>query len=190
MKAIVLGGILYQQLVKDCGYELTIELDDDVDLVMFTGGADVHPSLYNEDEGPYTMSDPARDAYEQKVFLQYKHVPKVGICRGAQFLTVMNGSRLIQHIEGHAKAGTHEMHTSSKEHFRVTSTHHQMMRLNDNCELLAWANQDTDPIEVIQPEVVWYPDTKSLAVQYHPEYMDKDSRGYTYFLELMEKYCV
>lgn len=33
----------------------------------------------------------------------------VGICRGAQFLNVMAGGKMIQHVEGHAIHGTHEI---------------------------------------------------------------------------------
>lgn len=36
-------------------------------------------------------------------------IPMVGICRGAQFLNVMAGGKMIQHVEGHAIHGTHEI---------------------------------------------------------------------------------
>src|SRR3546814_3238996 len=40
------------------------------------------------------------------------HKPMAGICRGGQFLNVMCGGSMIQHVEGHAIHGRSEEHTS------------------------------------------------------------------------------
>src|ERR1700677_4699649 len=62
-----------------------------ISLVVFTGGADVAPSLYGEEASRETSSYPKRDIFETIVFQKAHslHKPKVGICRGAQFLNVM-----------------------------------------------------------------------------------------------------
>lgn len=50
------------------------------------------------------------------------------------------------------------------------------------------SNLFTDCRVVTEPEVVYYPDTKSLAVQCHPELMDSSSSGWQYFQSLLEEY--
>jgi hypothetical protein len=58
----------------------------------------------------------------------------VGICRGGQFLNVMNGGDMWQDVDGHGLAGTHLAYSMVEElpmPFEVTSTHHQMIRPNE-----------------------------------------------------------
>ena len=90
-----------------------IKLVDDIttaDIVVFTGGEDVDPSLYNAEKHPKTYSNLARDLYEKEMFEKIKpHQLVIGICRGSQFLCVMNGGKLIQHVNGHALFSTHEI---------------------------------------------------------------------------------
>lgn len=43
---------------------------------------------------------------------------------------------------------------------------------------------------VREPEVVYWPQTQNLSVQYHPEYMAKDSPGWLYFNELINMFFV
>ena len=106
----------------------------DVDLVVFTGGADVNPELYGEKKIPGTGVDPARDERDIAVFEYYKNIPKVGICRGSQFLNVKNGGALWQDVNYHGRShdlinllalpGTKFDYDTK---VAVTSTHHQMM---------------------------------------------------------------
>jgi len=172
--------------------------------VVFTGGVDVDPSLYNEKIHSKTHSNIRRDKSEKLFYNRCKDlkIPTVGICRGAQFLNVMNGGRLMQHVYNHAISGTHTIITDKDESVFVTSTHHQMMYPKGKYQLLAWANGLSNKYEtgggVIfpksngevfrEPEVVYFPDTKSLSVQFHPEYMKDDSRGYSYFQDLLKEY--
>ena len=175
----------------------------DIKLVVFTGGADVDPSLYSERPHPKTYSDIERDKLEQ----DYYHaavkgkIPMVGICRGAQFLTVMNGGSLVQHVDNHAVVGTHPIFTDKGKEVKVTSTHHQMMYPKGKFKMLAWAKGLSNKYQtgrgtvtpktlVDEPEVVWYGNTKSLAVQFHPEYMNEDSGGFKYFQELIKEYVL
>src|SRR5687768_16963203 len=72
-----------------------------LDLICFTGGEDVTPSLYGEVKHPLTYNNPERDKHEVEYFNQFIGIPKVGICRGGQFLNVMSGGKLHQHILGH-----------------------------------------------------------------------------------------
>lgn len=178
----------------------------DVKLIVFTGGSDVDPMLYGEAKNPKTRSHVTRDMNEQSLFdraLKLK-IPCVGICRGAQFLTVMNGGSLVQHVNNHAISGTHKIHTNGGRTIDVTSTHHQMMNPSGLYSVIAWADGLSDVYEggdssvhmkqtkagVKEPEVVYYDMSKSLAVQFHPEYMNSDTAGYKYFQELLEDYVL
>jgi len=66
--------------------------------VVFTGGADVSPFMYGEKKLSVTCNDEHRDEQEKLFFERYTKVPKVGICRGGQFLNVMNGGKMWQHV--------------------------------------------------------------------------------------------
>ena len=41
---------------------------EEADIVIFTGGEDVDPSLYHEEKHPTTYSNIARDKYEKEMF--------------------------------------------------------------------------------------------------------------------------
>lgn len=53
------------------------------DIVIFTGGEDVDPSLYGEEKYQETFSNIERDLYEKSIFEQIKpNQLVVGVCRG------------------------------------------------------------------------------------------------------------
>lgn len=188
MKIYVVGGnIRYANWISDVDIANRF---DDADIILFTGGADVSPSLYGHDKNDKTSSYIQRDYEEYKYFSDAIRTkkPMIGICRGSQLLTALQpGGYLIQHVNNHAIYGTHSIEFSTGEVFNVTSTHHQMMYPFDvkNHELLAWATprrsnvyelDDNTTIEVEkEPEVVFYPDTRCLCIQSHPEMMNINS---------------
>ena len=157
------------------------------DLIIFTGGEDINPSMYGEPVGMYTAYLPKRDSFCNKLwnYAIENEVPTIGICRGAQFLCVKNSGSLIQHVNGHGSY--HMIKAQNGEQMYMSSTHHQMMnpftaplgsyqilaytapRIS-NTYLNGW-NKPVDPPQV-EPEVVFFRYTKSLAIQGHPEYMD------------------
>jgi putative glutamine amidotransferase len=171
----------------------------DIDLLLFTGGEDVNPELYGDKVGKYTGISKSRDEIEQKIFHKFgNNIPKLGICRGAQFLTVMAGGKLIQHVENHTRAHSIVLFQEHKflaknqltsADYNVTSTHHQMMYpynlSNEEYEIIAFSklhlsetylNGDDEeikkPLTFVECEIVYYPRTNSLCIQAHPEYMD------------------
>lgn len=192
------------------------------DVVVFTGGHDVDPNIYGERKHETTTSNIDRDIMEQKIFNYCKAnaIKMAGICRGSQFLTVMNGGKLVQHINHHAIGGTHDIVARIRknpcltmlEHIQVTSTHHQMMypwsMEFQDYDILAYAkglsasyqgtpeceaseqylNKKTDASDVIEPEVVWYGNSASLCVQFHPEVMEEKSDGFKYYQSLVSDY--
>lgn len=188
---IVGGGVSYAMMYEQRDWEVVKDMVD-ADLVQFTGGEDVSPHLYGEDKHPYTHNSEARDVFEIEMFERAVKAgkPIAGICRGSQFVHVMNGGKLWQHVDNHGVALGHMARcTATGEEVLVTSTHHQMMVGNVGDVLLtAFATEHTYKERVeddkvvrypadVAPEVesVYHPDTNSLSFQPHPEMCRKDS---------------
>lgn len=59
----------------------------EADLVVFTGGEDVDPSMYDHPTGSWTRSNIKRDLAEKKEFEKAKElgIPMLGICRGLNY---------------------------------------------------------------------------------------------------------
>lgn len=176
-----------------------------IDLMLFTGGEDVNPDFYIEPKGKYTSINKERDAKEQKMFNNFKGVPKLGICRGSQFLTVMNGGELVQHVNNHTTS--HEISVSGMGTFQITSTHHQMMfpfnLPKDKYELIGWStyfrsntylngwNTEKElPKDFLEPEIVFYPKTNSLCIQGHPEMRSCGADMKEIALKLINNYLI
>ncbi len=104
--------------------ELVNKLEN-TDLVCFTGGEDVSPHLYKEPRHSTTMNSLNRDEYEVGIFHKALKLKKhmIGICRGSQFLCVMNGGKLVQHQQN--KYSMHDIYTHDGKKLEITSTHHQ-----------------------------------------------------------------
>lgn len=186
----------YGECVNDMG--LLDTNPDEITLVVFTGGSDVSPSIYGEDSNPQTRSNKSRDIVEATVFDKALGLGKniVGICRGSQFICAMSGGKLIQHVTHHG--GMHNVRTDDGRLIEVTSTHHQMQLPPDGAVPIAWAEPKRStcyegaPGVTYEPDkehdVVWYPASNALGMQYHPECMDKDSEGFKYCQELVERF--
>lgn len=166
---------------------------EDADIIIFTGGEDVDPTLYKCKRHPSTYSNLRRDLEEKAVFQTIKpNQLVVGVCRGSQFLCVMNGGRLIQDVDKHAIRHTHTIsEVGSSREYEVTSTHHQMQypfcipQNQWTCLFVTAYNHrspyyEGDQIENVpyEPEIVLYHSPnkpKCLAIQGHPEYMQHES---------------
>lgn len=128
---IVNGSFAYRALFTSYGFEVVDGLIDGhhaVDLVVFTGGADVSPGLYGHEHHHTTYNDVFRDQMEAQAFerCSMHDIPMVGICRG-QFLNVMSGGEMYQDVSGHGMP--HEItDLVTGETVYVSSTHHQMMK--------------------------------------------------------------
>lgn len=157
------------------------------DIIVFPGGGDLHPGRYQDIVHPLARGiDQKRDQRWASVYGHFRQANKlkIGICRGAQFLNVMNEGKLWQHVTNHL--GDHDTVYLAKNGerlvFRVTSTHHQMMRPSMSGELWSWVRlakfrntgADIDAAAKFEegpdPEVVYYPWTSCLCFQPHPEY--------------------
>lgn len=72
----------YASFIKDA---VLVEDIEKADIVLFTGGEDVHPDLYNEKKHQTSYCNKVRDLFEQEVFeavSDNKKILKLGICRG------------------------------------------------------------------------------------------------------------
>jgi GMP synthase-like glutamine amidotransferase len=105
----------------------------------------------------------------------------LGVCRGAQFLHVMNGGKLYQDIDNHY--GDHKMYDLTAQFFieRISSVHHQAcIPQNENGFKLLGTNGDArrrrlNPTQSVlgaraDVEAFYYRDTCCIGVQGHPEY--------------------
>lgn len=175
-----------------------VETISESDMVIFTGGEDINPNLYNKGKHPTTNFNDNRDRYEVTMFHQAKSLGKYmfGICRGAQLLCALSGGTLVQHQIG--SNGSHNMVTSEGEILLTTHIHHQSMNLEDlgkdEYELLAWDETKNkcygeswgDVIERDKdPEFVYFNKTKAFGYQGHPEMMS--SKLYKDTLEYINK---
>src|SRR6185369_11574044 len=99
---------------------------DEADLCVFVGGPDVDPQLYGAAQWHTTSISPPQDNRDMEVYAycQAYGIPMVGVCRGAQFIHVMNGGRLFQDIDHHV--GDHVIHIGGCNFIQKTpSVHHQ-----------------------------------------------------------------
>lgn len=207
---VVSSGFGIGKMFKDSeDFEVSYDSATKPDLVVFTGGADINPQLYGESPIPGTHFTQSRDDQDLEAFKKYTKVPKVGICRGGQFLNVMSGGSMWQDVNNHAVGRGHYIYNLlripgiEEQKLMVTSTHHQMMIAGDEGEVIAIAkshdygdkgiatyyksaNKEKEPPK-FDTEVVWYPYTNSLCYQPHPEY-ELYPENKEYFFKLLNHF--
>lgn len=173
-------------------------------VVMFGGGEDISPSLYKEDVSRYTSATKTRshrDQFEELVFQLAKEQQAVmyGICRGAQMICALSGGKLVQHVRGHGS--DHDIVTKDGETYYSSSVHHQMMYPNGiKHELIAWAaprrsdvyvlNDQHVEKEMLEPEIIYFPESRALGVQGHPEFMTSSAPFVKYNEKLLKEYLL
>lgn len=183
------GNKAYQDMFEKEGYEVVANLIE-ADLVCFTGGGDVAPDLYGQTEHPQTSIEPGRDKLDMDIYEQAfdMGVPCVGICRGGQFLHVMNGGELYQHVDGHLKNHKTKV-VGYGGMIEVSSTHHQQIKFNnDRKDFIVlmenptissnkWVKRGGTSVNFRYSsegnsdiEACYYADTECLCFQPHPEF--------------------
>lgn len=165
-----------------------VDTEEEVDLVCFTGGADVSPSLYGE-ENISSHCDPARDVYEQSVYEAYLSAgtPMVGICRGGQFLNVMNGGKMIQDLKprqsGDVQCYVDWGHEDGMDDIILRVDHHQgMIRATKKVHGATFNKSLGRDIDYS----LFYPDTKCWCFQPHPEWGHKGTEEW--FFKMLNEY--
>jgi hypothetical protein len=185
------------------GYEIMME-QEKADIVVFPGGADLAPEMYGEGYGGRRLYvNKAEDSRDKNAWSKLRdHQFRVGICRGGQFLNVMNGGKMYQHVSNHTRDHyVYDCVFNGVEPIKVTSTHHQMMIPTKEAEVLAyaegigedfWTGAGMQSKPIFESEVLWYEKSKSLCFQPHPEMTVQGTRlGQTdqcrkFFFDLIE----
>lgn len=181
--ALAAAGGLPVELARDADVD---DLLDRLDGLVVTGGADLDPATYGAMPEPGIGAvEPGRDAWEHALVdaALARHVPILGICRGAQLLNVHCGGTLRQDLAGdfgttHARwdppraerchlvvitPGTlaAQLYGSSA---LVNSLHHQAVdRVGEG--LAVTGRTDDGVIEILE----WPDRPEVFAVQWHPE---------------------
>jgi gamma-glutamyl-gamma-aminobutyrate hydrolase PuuD len=199
--AIANGSSTYGKWIND-DIEV-VSFIKDADLVIFTGGPDISPGLYGEKrKHSFTVVNEKRD--KSDIFLYEKALefnkPILAICRGAQFITAMNGGKVVQHINGHALPDGHEIITKNDETYFITSTHHQMMYpyTTKEYEIIALSQPNLSDVYFkndvsifgdlkYEPEIVYYKNINALCIQGHPEIMNKNEPVIGYLRRLIKE---
>lgn len=183
-----------------------VETMEEADLVLFTGGEDISPELYNSSKHYTTSCNKQRDTYEVEMYNKAKALglPCIGICRGSQLLSVLSGGELIQHQEH--PGNKHDIFTHDGRTIRVTSSHHQAQlpyKLpKEDYKILGWTegllkfhkngnNDEVNP-EFECEDVVYYK-ANNLGIQSHPEWCYPPSSPseiimIDYYQELLNKF--
>lgn len=187
------------EMFSDWGYEV-VEDYRESDFIVLGGGTDVNPALYGESLNQYTDEpDYKRDAFCTMLY-NYARVsdkPIIGICRGAQFITAMQGGRLIQHITNHQdylhkvlfdKALSEADTEPQSGELEVTSSHHQVMVPSPEVSILARSVEG-------YAEVTMHGRLDSLqvdefAVQGHPEWVDNNHEFQQWFMNFIARWIM
>lgn len=200
-------GDLFQEVLVIDHNEINLLAVDENTTVLFEGGTDLDPSYYKEPRGRFTqVSDKMRDAHESAMYHRCARAgaSMIGICRGAQIICAFYGGSLIQHVHGHIHS-SHDIRTADNRAMKAAADHHQMMfpwKLNnDQWKLIAWADTPRStkywdgfdkasimPPDFREPEVVWFPNIKALAIQPHPEWMMLEDEFPQYCRDLVTEY--
>lgn len=131
IKVYVVGyGTGYTSWIHD---KKLVDNIQDADVVVFTGGQDINPSIYGCEKHDTTYYTKSRDDFELAAYAQVRPDQVCyGACRGAQLGAALNGCILVQDVENHWCSGTHEIsrffgEDDLPQELRVPSLHHQMV---------------------------------------------------------------
>ncbi|MCR4589294.1 MAG: gamma-glutamyl-gamma-aminobutyrate hydrolase family protein [Lachnospiraceae bacterium] len=195
------------------GDEETIrQLLDTVHGVLFTGGHDVHPSVYGEEPIPECAAASRERDEMEGTLLKYaleKDMPVLGICRGIQFINAYLGGTLYQdlptqyssEVEHHQKppydTPAHKVNIVensglygllNKGSLSVNSYHHQAIKEKAESLKTMAVSEDglTEAVEMPGKRFVW-------AFQWHPEFSfrtDENNRKiFEKFIEISRTYA-
>jgi putative glutamine amidotransferase len=156
-----------------------------LDGLVFSGGSDLHPDLYEADPHPETTDvREERDRAELALLSAAleRDMPVLAVCRGSQVLNVARGGDLVQHLPevvGHERHkdkpgefSDHEVRLDVEtrvggllgERAPVKSHHHQGFgRIGNGLREVGWADDGTvealeDPSKRFVVGVLWHPE--------------------------------
>lgn len=162
---------------------------DLLDGLVISGGGDIDPWLYGQENTDSTDIDGRRDAWELALVRSARRrgLPTLGICRGCQIVNVAAGGDLRQDAwdtDTHVDLWNHDRTHRATDHHPVTlsgplvevygtaerlvnTLHHQSLdRIGADLDVVATAPDGC--VEAVAASDGW----RMLAVQWHPERMD------------------
>ena len=185
---------LYEEAIKLAGgkpymlhydHNLDKELKK-IDGYLFTGGKDLPSHFYNEEPSPkllmHQFSD-KRFRFEKEILERIRgKMPILGICLGAQFLNVVSGGSLVQHLPNFKehRQGSNRIITLSgdsliakvlgKQTMTVACYHHQAVQdLGSGLKITGYDEKDIPHVIESQDANEWM-----IGVQFHPERFIQD----------------
>jgi gamma-glutamyl-gamma-aminobutyrate hydrolase PuuD len=192
-------------MFQEEGWDIAPELKQSVDLVCFTGGSDVNPLYYGAHVHPTTKFNPTRDMKCTNLFKRASDwlIPKVGICRGGQFLNIKAGGKMFQDVDKH-NGGRHKVFMCDEpltSGYEMTSAHHQMMVPGEGALILGIAKEATRKDKSAlgdytittteeDVEIIYYEKNNSLCFQPHPEWVDGGHPCQIIFFDLIDQYLL
>ena len=184
------GGlpVILAHILKEDYYDEILEACDGV---LFAGGSDLNPLLYQESPEEKCMKvNTVRDEFELKLLTRAleKDIPVLGICRGMQLINVHYGGSLYQDQDeapekrlNHAVLSLPKWHQAhevklmknsmvkelyKKEKIWTNSFHHQLVKeTGPGLHITARASDGT--IEALEDKSKYF----MMGVQWHPEMM-------------------
>lgn len=183
-------------------------------VIVLWGGEDISPAIYNQKANEHTGApDHLSERDRLEVAMANRaialDIPIIGVCRGAQLMCALSGGSLVQHVTRHA-GPYHQIITKDGAYYKCPSLHHQMMypwplEEGKDFEKIAWMEKPISgcylgepdehgkPKELdvpYEPEILWFPKTKSLCIQSHPEFINDVKHPFVqYCLTLTKLYC-
>ena len=181
------AALNYENAIRAAGGEFVTRHCPEVDLsfdgLLLTGGGDVYPCHYGQEDRGCVLLDSDRDRTELALARAYLEAgkPILGICRGCQILNVALGGTLVQDLGEHLNL-FHRRITADKVHpiradegsllhtlygaaFPINSAHHQAVDAPGK-GVIVTARSESGVAECI--ELAGKP---VLGVQFHPERM-------------------
>ena len=193
------GATGYANWMQGTSFVDTIE---EADLVVAPGGGDVDPRLYGAKKGhraawghTYMENDKELTDLRKAISLG-KHI--WGTCKGIQYGSCLSSGSMIADI---SHPWMHEIKTEDGKKFVVNSMHHMMVYPFDlpkeDYRIIGWSenlsdhHHDADENEMnppVEPEIIYFPKTKFLGTQWHPEGLNKDSEPVKYCQDLLNRF--
>lgn len=157
----------------------TTTAPDDADALVLSGGADVDPALFTSEPARAPLDlDRDRDRLEMRLVARAwnARLPMLGICRGAQLLTVFRGGALALHVNDTPRsarpvkdvlvtAGSRLQQVLGRGRVRVNNMHRHVIS-EPGADLRVAARDHSGRIQAVEAKNQF-----AIGVQWHPEYL-------------------
>ena len=175
------------------------ELFEILDGILFTGGGDLEPTIYDPEDRGSDGIDPDRDQLELGLARRAADagLPMFGICRGQQVINVALGGGLLQDVGEHSQEAarnevTHRVEVAPNSRLadlvgplvEVNNFHHKVVdqeRDSKGLRVSAFSADGRRFIEGLESE-----DGRILAVQWHPEELTDREEARSLFKRLVD----